>query len=115
MLLQPVGCLLLLQWNWPVWLVTVLIGLILLTGGLLAGYLFPLLVQIYIEESNNVKGWSGRKLTPHGAGHLYAADILGSALGVYLISGIVIPIWGILPALGMIMIIPLMALLFPTL
>jgi len=115
MLLQPVGCLRLLQWYWPVWLVTVLIGLILLTGGLLAGYLFPLLVQIYIEESNNVKGWSGRKLTPHGAGHLYAADILGSALGVYLISGIVIPIWGILPALGMIMIIPLMALLFPTL
>ncbi|MFA4920648.1 MAG: hypothetical protein WC611_00765, partial [Candidatus Neomarinimicrobiota bacterium] len=33
------------------------------------------------------------------AGRIYAADIFGSALGVYLISGVVIPVWGIIPAL----------------
>jgi len=35
----------------------------------------------------------------NSAGLVYAADIFGSALGTYLISGIVIPVYGIIPAL----------------
>jgi len=93
MILLPAGCLLPLPFAWPAWIVTILIGLILLTGGFLAGFLFPVLVRNYTEQS-------GRREA--GAGRIYAADILGSALGVYLISGIVIPVWGIIPAVGMV-------------
>jgi len=95
MILSPAGLALPLLGNWPTWIVTILIGLILLIGGLLAGYLFPFLVRNYTEQSD-------RRAV--GAGRIYAADIFGSALGVYLISGIVIPIWGIIPALGMVII-----------
>jgi len=93
MILLPAGLALPLTGNWPVLLVTLLFGLILLIGGLLAGYLFPVLARNYIEQT-------GRAET--SAGRIYAADILGSALGVYLISGFVIPVWGIIPALAVV-------------
>ncbi|MDD5062032.1 MAG: hypothetical protein PHN44_07125 [Candidatus Marinimicrobia bacterium] len=90
MLILPAGLALPLLFSWPTVFVTILIGLILLNGGFLAGFLFPVLVRKYTEQSGKMD---------RSAGLIYAADIFGSALGVYLISGIVIPVWGIIPAL----------------
>ncbi|HMA63276.1 MAG TPA: hypothetical protein VKP78_11550 [bacterium] len=65
-------------------LLQILLPLILLISGLVDGYLFPyILDRFQAQQESSI------------AGRLYAADILGSCLGAYLFSAIILPIWGI--------------------
>jgi len=90
MLILPFFLALPLTGGWLIWLVTLWIGLILFIGGVVAGCLFPLMVKAGAAQADNIA---------NSAGLIYAADILGSAFGTYLISGVVIPVYGIIPAL----------------
>jgi len=65
-----------------------LINLGILATGFVSGQVFPLLMKQYKQD----------KLIT-GTGKIYAYDILGGSLGLYLISILIIPVWGFLPAL----------------
>ncbi|MBN1184804.1 MAG: hypothetical protein JXB49_21135, partial [Bacteroidales bacterium] len=62
--------------------------------GLLEGLIFPLL-------SHLVKNYSGTE-SASAAGSIYAWDIVGSCLGVYLTSGILIPVFGLVTAISIV-------------
>ena len=61
-----------------------LLPLVLFISGLVDGYLFPYILKRFKNRDESSL-----------AGQLYAADILGSCLGAYLFSAIILPIWGI--------------------
>ena len=70
--------------------------------GLLQGLIFPLLSYL-VKKFSQVESASA-------AGSIYAWDIVGSCLGVYLTSGILIPVFGLLAAVS-IVILTLMTIL----
>jgi spermidine synthase len=98
MLILPFLLALPLTGGWPILLVTLWIGLILFIGGIVAGCIFPLMVKASTVQADKIA---------NSAGLIYAADIFGSTLGTYLISGIVIPVYGIIPALGIVVAVEL--------
>ncbi|OQC43488.1 MAG: hypothetical protein BWX60_00997 [Candidatus Marinimicrobia bacterium ADurb.Bin030] len=98
MLILPFLLALPLTGGWPILLVTLWIGLILFIGGVVAGCIFPLMVKASTTQADKIA---------NSAGLIYAADIFGSTLGTYLISGIVIPVYGIIPALGIVVAVEL--------
>jgi len=98
MLILPFFLALPLTGGWPIWLVTLWIGLILFIGGVVAGCIFPLMVKASAARSDKIA---------NSAGLVYAADIFGLALATYIISGIVIPVYGIIPALGIVVTVEL--------
>ncbi|MCF7886563.1 MAG: hypothetical protein K9M80_08710, partial [Candidatus Marinimicrobia bacterium] len=61
-----------------------LLPLLLFLSGLIDGYLFPYILNRFKQRAESSL-----------AGRLYAADVLGSCLGSYLFSAIILPIWGI--------------------
>jgi hypothetical protein len=64
--------------------------LILAAGGFAGGGVFALVAGLLAQEGADA-GAAG--------GLLYAADLLGATLGALGISLLVLPVWGILPAL----------------
>lgn len=64
--------------------------------GILSGQIFPLL----LEKANSA---DKEKVT--NTGKFYACDVFGGSIGLYLISIIVLPVWGFFPAFGIIQII----------
>ncbi|MFP4546495.1 MAG: hypothetical protein ACLFQM_00075 [Fidelibacterota bacterium] len=65
-----------------------IINVSILVTGFISGQVFPLLMKQY--KKNELIA---------GTGKMYAYDILGGSVGLYLISIIIIPVWGFLPAL----------------
>lgn len=61
--------------------------IVLFLSGIIGGIVFPIL-------SLSSKRITDQSIAP-AAGRVYAWDIFGASLGAYLISGIIIPIWGI--------------------
>ncbi len=56
-------------------------------GGLAGGTIFPMLSYL-VQKHESTK-------LPSASGTIYACDIIGSCLGIYLTSGIIIPVFGL--------------------
>ncbi|MBL7066751.1 MAG: hypothetical protein ISS29_02670 [Candidatus Marinimicrobia bacterium] len=56
-------------------------------GGLVSGTIFPMLSYL-VQKHESTK-------LPSASGSIYACDIIGSCLGIYLTSGIIIPVFGL--------------------
>jgi spermidine synthase len=67
--------------------------LILAVGGFGGGGIFALSAALWHEVQPGARGQGGR---------LYAADLLGATLGTLGVSLLVLPVWGILPALWLV-------------
>jgi predicted membrane-bound spermidine synthase len=72
-------------------LTSAIILTVLFLAGILSGTVFPRLVCL-LEQAKQIQ------LTK-SAGNIYAWDILGACLGIYLFSGLIIPIFGLLSAI----------------
>lgn len=70
----------------PSWGANFLFPLLILGGGLLGGFQFPLANKLYLE--------SGRRVSK-SAGLVYGLDLVGSCLGALLASAFLLPILGI--------------------
>jgi spermidine synthase len=70
----------------PSWGSNLLFPLLILGGGLLGGFQFPLANKLYLE--------SGKKVSK-SAGLIYGLDLVGSCLGALLASAFLLPILGI--------------------
>jgi spermidine synthase len=75
---------------WPEFLVQGAYALVLAAGGAAGGGIFALVAALWAQEEPGV----GR-----AGGLLYAADLLGATLGTLGLSLLILPVWGILPAL----------------
>ncbi len=75
---------------WPDYLVQAAYALILAAGGFAGGGIFALAAALWAQE--------GPGAGPAG-GYLYAADLLGATLGALGVSLVILPVWGLLPAL----------------
>lgn len=73
------------------WVFSLLILLSLFTAGMISGFIFPSLTALWQKYTF--------RSAAAASGRIYGGDILGSCLGVYLISALVLPIWGIMTAL----------------
>jgi spermidine synthase len=82
--------------------------LVLATAGFGGGGVFALSAALWTEIQPEVRGQGGM---------LYAADLLGATLGTLGVSLLVLPVWGILPALWLVAVLhtgaAVMALLAP--
>jgi len=81
--------------------------LVLLISGFTGGMIFPILSQ-RVSHYHSISAASA-------AGSVYAWDIIGSCLGVYVTSGLIIPVYGLLTSIlgiGIILVIILAATLF---
>jgi len=78
------------SYPWPEWVVQAAYVLILAAGGFAGGGVFALVAGLWAQEGADA-GAAG--------GFLYTADLLGATLGALGVSLLVLPVWGILPAL----------------
>ncbi len=70
-------------------------------GGLAGGTIFPMLSYL-VQKHESTK-------LPSASGTIYACDIIGSCLGIYLTSGIIIPVFGLsTAAVGLIVLLAVM-------
>ena len=65
--------------------------LVLFLNGFTGGLIFPILSQ-RVRNCNSITAAGA-------AGSVYARDIIGSCLGVYLTSGLIIPVYGLVPVI----------------
>jgi len=93
---------------WPEYLVQAAYFLVLGAGGFAAGGIFALSAALWAQEQPVSGGGGGTGGGDGGGGgsgaggFLYAADLLGATLGTLGVSLLVLPVWGILPALYLI-------------
>jgi spermidine synthase len=78
---------------WPDYLAQAAYALVLAAGGCAGGGIFALSAALWAQGQPGFSGGGG------GGGWLYAADLLGATLGTLGVSLLVLPVWGILPAL----------------
>jgi hypothetical protein len=90
---------------WPEYLVQAAYFLVLGAGGFAGGGIFALSAALWAQEQpGSGEGGEGGEGGGGGGnigagGFLYAADLLGATLGTLGVSLLVLPVWGILPAL----------------
>ncbi|MEJ2672859.1 MAG: fused MFS/spermidine synthase, partial [Deltaproteobacteria bacterium] len=93
------GLALWLKWGLPlgtaVWALPTQAGyvLILAAAGLGGGGIFAVSAALISEVAPHVRSYAGK---------LYAADLLGATLGTLGVSLLVLPVWGIVPTLGLV-------------
>lgn len=87
LMVLPLLMLLILTLNISSSAMSLLVLLILFLCGLAHGMIFPILSLLSEKLSSSSISSS--------AGRVYSWDVIGSCLGAYLVSGIIIPIWGI--------------------
>ena len=90
---------------WPEYLVQAAYFLVLGAGGFAGGGIFALSAALWAQEQPGPGGSGGGGEGDGGSGaggFLYAADLLGATLGTLGVSLLVLPVWGILPALYLI-------------
>ncbi|MFH1597303.1 MAG: hypothetical protein ABIG94_13245 [Pseudomonadota bacterium] len=84
---------------WTEYLVQAAYFLVLGAGGFAGGAIFALSAALWAQEQPGPGGGGG---DVGAGGFLYAADLLGATLGTLGVSLLVLPVWGILPALYLI-------------
>jgi hypothetical protein len=67
--------------------------LVLTVSGFGGGGVFAVSAALWAEMSPDIRGQGGK---------LYAADLLGATLGTLWVSLLVLPVWGIVPTLGLV-------------
>jgi len=87
---------------WPEYLVQAAYFLVLGAGGFAGGGIFALSAALWAQEQPLSGGGGGGGGGSGAGGFLYAADLLGATLGTLGVSLLVLPVWGILPALYLI-------------
>ncbi|HEX9883767.1 MAG TPA: hypothetical protein VGA79_07365, partial [Desulfobaccales bacterium] len=87
---------------WPEYLVQAAYFLVLVAGGFAGGGIFALSAALWAQEQPVSGGGGGGGGGSGAGGFLYAADLLGATLGTLGVSLLVLPVWGILPALYLI-------------
>ena len=86
---------------WPEYLVQAAYFVVLGAGGFAGGGIFALSAALWAREQPG-PGGGGEGGGGGSGGFLYAADLLGATLGTLGVSLLVLPVWGILPALYLI-------------
>jgi spermidine synthase len=87
---------------WPEYLVQVAYFVVLGAGGFAGGGIFALSAALWAQEQPGPGGGGEGGGGSGAGGFLYAADLLGATLGTLGVSLLVLPVWGILPALYLI-------------
>jgi spermidine synthase len=87
---------------WPEFLTQAAYVVILALGGSAGGGIFALGAALWHRDENSSDAGAVAAAGGTAGGFLYAADLLGATLGTLGVSLLVLPVWGIMPALGLI-------------